>query len=84
MAIKLADYVAQQAELMTLRPQVATLLEDKKALEEKVALLQGKQEEWMKTGMGLVERANKISKGWETTPTSVAPKEDAAGSNNTR
>ena len=73
MAIKMTDYVALQAELMTLRPQVATLLEEKKALEEKVALLQDKQEEWMKTGMSLVERANKINKGCETTPNTVLP-----------
>ena len=86
MAIKMTDYVALQAELMTLRPQVATLLGEKKALEDKVSLLQNKQEEWMRTGMSLVERANKINKGYETTPnTSVAPKDDAGGSsNNTR
>jgi hypothetical protein len=81
MAIKMADYVAQQAELMALRPQVATLLGEKKALEEKVALLQGKQEEWMKTGMGLVERANKIAKGMSATPITAASKEDAAANN---
>ena len=86
MAIKMTDYVALQAELMMLRPQVATLLGEKKALEDKVSLLQNKQEEWMRTGMSLVERANKINKGYETTPnTSVAPKDDAGGSsNNTR
>jgi hypothetical protein len=42
MAIKMADFVGLQAELMTLRPQVGSLLEEKKALEEEVLRLRNK------------------------------------------
>jgi hypothetical protein len=61
MPVKMTDYVALQAELLALRPQVVTLLGEEKALEDQVQELRTKQTEWMQTGMNLVDRAQNIS-----------------------
>ena len=82
MPVKMTDYVALQAELLALRPQVVTLLGEKKALEDQVQELRNKQTEWMQRGVNLVERAQKIAnKMPQTTSNTASPKEDAATNN---